>query len=151
MPTLIGEHDGQLAVLSSSFTKAKANEFLRVPHKFSQKCLWRCDNKCGSNCSEDYRTKRYSAQKVESNHWAVRLLQIWSLHTTPVMLIHALIVPILDGTRTRSLRLRRPTPCPLGHEDELEKRHDYVVSSFTSLRLRRACYGIAVESENWKC
>ena len=24
---------------------------------------------------------------------------------------------ILDGTRTRSLRLRRPTPYPLGHED----------------------------------
>ena len=26
-------------------------------------------------------------------------------------------IHILDGTRTRNLRLRRPTPCPLGHED----------------------------------
>ena len=30
---------------------------------------------------------------------------------------HCRMLSILDGTRTRSLRLRRPTPYPLGHED----------------------------------
>ena len=36
----------------------------------------------------------------------------WQRCVTKNNLIH-----ILDGTRTRNLRLRRPTPCPLGHED----------------------------------
>ena len=36
-----------------------------------------------------WKEKKSIAQKVESNHSAVIPLQIWSLHTTPVKLIHA--------------------------------------------------------------
>ena len=80
-----------------------------------------------------------NAQKVESNHWAVRLLQIWSLHTTPVMLIHALVETILDGTRTRNLRLRRPTPYPLGHEDFCDWLRQDLNLHRCALRLARLC------------
>ena len=33
--------------------------------------------------------KKINARKVESNYYAFTHLQIWSLHTTPVKIIHA--------------------------------------------------------------
>ena len=57
---------------------------------------------------------------------------------------------ILDGTRTRNLRLRRPTPCPLGHEDMLTQAGCEPATMWTApyaimLRVKNANVAKAIE------